>query len=258
MLKVWVGPVRKVDTFQSIFKTFRNIFFWTHQEICSLTLEFPLPPGASASSSSPSKMAVIGAEMRLQRAAKRWEVEQGGVRERGRTWDEVKTKKGYIEVEVRRRWLCIKSCLLKPNIMDRVQGDVEGSGTSRLWWMGLRVFSAAQEGFPGFNWFSVGRGGDVWKSAAGSGAWTTRRRSTAEIREDGSTRLPFLKRSALKRSLLLWLMIGAVRARWDGGSVVVSGGEEEEEEETLCFSSPRSLLPSILRFDLQKWDKKNS
>ena len=75
---------------------------------------------------------------------------------------------------------------------------------------------------------SGGVGSDVTLVGRLGRAPTMLSRSTAEIREDESERLPFLSRRALKLSLLRLLTFGF---RPDREAVGVTGGEEEEEEE---------------------------
>lgn len=105
----------------------------------------------------------------------------------------------------------------------------------------------------------VGGGGTLWRSAVVTGAATIRRRSTAEIREDESERLPFLSKRALKLSLLVDLLRATGRIGRVTGSVGVTGGvDEEEEDEIRCLSSSGPFLPSIFLFDLRQTEKDQS
>lgn len=75
-------------------------------------------------------------------------------------------------------------------------------------------------------------------------------RSTAEIREHESDRLPFLSKRALKLSLLddLWVLKATGCVEQGTGSA-----EEDQEEDTIqCPFSSECLLPSIFLLDLER------
>lgn len=98
--------------------------------------------------------------------------------------------------------------------------------------------------------------GTLWRLVVG--VTTLQSRSTAEIREHESDRLPFLSKRALKLSLLddLWVLNATGRVKREPGSAGVTGREQEQEEDVMqCLSSSESLLLSIFLLDLRQTEK---
>ena len=111
------------------------------------------------------------------------------MRERGREEEREE------EEEVKRRGLC-----LKQNVTEKfVHGDVRDAMSTSCVSEACDEFVGLLRGWRG----ACGCAGAPWWSVTAAGEATLRSRSTAEMREDESERLPFLSKSALKLSLLV-------------------------------------------------------